>query len=78
LKLSSWTKLTDDTKEHARIRQALQHWQKDPDLAGIRDPDTVAKLPADEQQACKKLWAEVATLQKQVAEKPPEKIRPKS
>jgi len=36
------------------------------DLAGIRDPAAVAKLPADEQEACKKLWADVAALLKMV------------
>jgi tetratricopeptide (TPR) repeat protein len=67
--LAAWTKLADDAKEHARIRQMLQHWQKDPDLAGIRDPDAVAKLPADEPEACKKLWADVADLLKNVEAK---------
>jgi hypothetical protein len=33
----------------------ILHWQIDPDLAGIRDPAAVANLPADEQEACKKL-----------------------
>jgi hypothetical protein len=64
-----WTKLADDAKEQARIRKALQHWQKDAGLAGIRDPDAVAKLPTDEQDACKKLWADVAALLKKVEEK---------
>jgi hypothetical protein len=43
------TNLADDAKEHARIRQTLHHWQIDADLAGVRDPDAVAKLPAEEQ-----------------------------
>jgi serine/threonine-protein kinase len=49
--------------------QALRHWQKDADLAGIRDPDAVAKLAAGEQAACEKLWADVAALLKKVEEK---------
>jgi hypothetical protein len=44
----------------------LQHWQKDAGLAGIRDPHAVAKLPADEQEACKQLWADVAALLRKV------------
>jgi hypothetical protein len=47
----------------------LHHWQKDADLAAIRDPDGVAKLPADEQEACKKLWDDAAALLKTVEEK---------
>jgi hypothetical protein len=67
--LAVWTKLAVDPKGHARIRQTLQHWQKDPNLAGIRDPNAVAKLPADEQEACKKLWADVTALLKKIEEK---------
>jgi hypothetical protein len=44
------------------LRQRLRHWQRDPDLAGLRDPAAVAELPADEQQACKQFWAEVEAL----------------
>jgi serine/threonine-protein kinase len=68
--LAAWTKFADNPKEHARIRQTLQHWQQDTDLASIRDPNEIAKLPADEQEAWKKLWAEVAELLKMVKEKP--------
>ncbi|HMF13698.1 MAG TPA: hypothetical protein VKE94_15375 [Gemmataceae bacterium] len=62
------SKLTGDAKQHALIRQTLQHWLKDPDLAGIRDPAAVSKLPADEQESCKKLWADVAALLERVAD----------
>jgi hypothetical protein len=44
-------------------------WQKAADLAGIHDSDAVAKLPPEEQEACKKLWADVAALLKKVEEK---------
>ena len=60
--LAAWTKLADNAKEHARIRQTLQHWQQDVDLAGIRGPDAVATLAADEQGACKQQWADVAAV----------------
>jgi tetratricopeptide (TPR) repeat protein len=43
-------------------RQRLRHWQCDQYLTGLRDPAAVAKLPADERQACGQLWAEVQTL----------------
>jgi WD40 repeat protein/serine/threonine protein kinase len=67
--LAAWTKLAEDPKEHARIRQALQYWQKDAELAGVPGPEAVAKLPADEQEACMKLWADLAALRKKVEEK---------
>jgi serine/threonine-protein kinase len=43
-------------------RAALRHWQQDADLAGIRDEAALAKLPAQEREACSRLWADVAAL----------------
>jgi hypothetical protein len=57
---AAWPKLDGHANEHARIRQTLQHWQKDADLAGLCDRAAVAKLPTGEQDACEKLWADVA------------------
>jgi hypothetical protein len=37
----------------------MRRWQKDPDLAGIRDPVTLAQLPEGERKECEALWAEV-------------------
>jgi len=51
-------------EDRAAIVQALQHWQQDSDLAGIRDKEALAKLPAEEQEACTQLWADVAALLK--------------
>jgi len=48
--------------------ETLQHWQTDPDLAGIRDPQPLAKLPEPEQETCRKLWADVAALLKKAQE----------
>jgi tetratricopeptide (TPR) repeat protein/serine/threonine protein kinase len=46
------------------VKQRLRQWQIDAALAGIRDPAALAKLAAEEQTACKKLWAEVERLAK--------------
>jgi serine/threonine-protein kinase len=64
--LAAWTKLADDAKEHTGIRERLQWWPNDPDLASIRDSATVAKLPPEEKEACKKLWVNVADLLKKL------------
>jgi hypothetical protein len=48
--------------------KTLQHWQTDPDLASLRDPAPVAKLPELEQEACRKLWSDVEVLLKKVQE----------
>jgi serine/threonine-protein kinase len=35
-------------------------WQTDPDLASVRDPAALARLPAEEREAWQQLWMEVA------------------
>jgi serine/threonine-protein kinase len=51
------------------VRQRLEHWRQDGDLAGIRDMDAVQKLPVGEREACQQLWSEVAELCKKAVEK---------
>jgi serine/threonine protein kinase/Flp pilus assembly protein TadD len=41
------------------VRQRLQHWQSDQNLASLRDPAVVARLTADEQEAWRQFWADV-------------------
>jgi serine/threonine-protein kinase len=52
----------EDEGQRAQGRQALQHWQKDPDLHSIRAPQALAKLPAAERVAWQELWTAVAQL----------------
>jgi serine/threonine-protein kinase len=58
--------------DRAAVQQTLRHWQQDTDLAGIRDKETLGKLPAEEQKVCTQLWADVAALLKK-AETPAKK-----
>jgi hypothetical protein len=51
------------------VAQTLQHWQKNPDLASLRDKVAVDKLTEAERDACRKLWADVAALLKRAQEK---------
>jgi len=69
--LTAWPKVIDNGLPQARQvgAQILQHWQKVPDLAGLRDKDAVDKLPQAERDACRKLWADVAALLKRAQEK---------
>jgi tetratricopeptide (TPR) repeat protein len=62
--LTAWRTLYDSGRPQERptILQTLSHWQKDTDLAGIREPSALAKLPAGERNAFTQLWAEVAAL----------------
>src|SRR5262249_36918260 len=43
----------------------MQHWQKDPDLAVVRDDKELDKLAAEERAAWQKFWTQVAALSKQ-------------
>jgi tetratricopeptide (TPR) repeat protein/tRNA A-37 threonylcarbamoyl transferase component Bud32 len=69
--LTLWAKQVETQKAENRavVMQFLKHWQEDADLAGIRNEASVAKLPADEQEACKKLWADVEAVIKRTQEK---------
>jgi serine/threonine-protein kinase len=62
--LALWAKQAqgNDPQEWAKVRTALAHWRDDPDLAGLRDKDALAKLPEDEGGAWRKLWADVESL----------------
>jgi serine/threonine-protein kinase len=46
----------------ARVAKTLQHWLADPDFADVREPERLAQLPQAEQQAWRKLWADVAAV----------------
>ncbi|HZW33338.1 MAG TPA: tetratricopeptide repeat protein, partial [Isosphaeraceae bacterium] len=62
--LRAWSQLRDTGPRQARplIIKTLQSWKADPDLASLRDPAALAKLPREEQDACRALWTEVDTL----------------
>jgi hypothetical protein len=69
--LARWTKQAASAKPSDRgfVLKTLNHWQSDTDLAGIRDRDAVPKLPANERETCRQLWADVAQLRKKVEPK---------
>jgi Flp pilus assembly protein TadD len=55
--------------DRAALGGALKLWQQDSDLVSLRDVEAVKKLPAEEQQACNKLWADVDALLKKAGAK---------
>jgi hypothetical protein len=68
--LAYWTKQVETGPSQARqlVAQTLQHWKSDADLVGIREQASLAKLPDDEQKACRALWAEVDGVLRKVQE----------
>jgi tetratricopeptide (TPR) repeat protein len=72
--LAAWSKLLDsgDPKARAAIAPTLQHWKEDSDLAGVRDGDALATLPADERRAWEAFWKDVDALLKRFGAVDPE------
>jgi hypothetical protein len=65
--LLAWSQALDAATPQARqlIRQNLEHWKNDTDLAEIRDDAKLALLPEAERAVCKQLWNDVSVLLKQ-------------
>jgi hypothetical protein len=40
------------------VEDRLKRWRVDADLAGLREPDSLARLPVAESRACRQLWKE--------------------
>jgi eukaryotic-like serine/threonine-protein kinase len=62
--LAAWTKFVATGNAQAKpiVTKTLEHWKADTDLTALRDAASLTKLPADEQKACRGLWAEVDAL----------------
>jgi serine/threonine protein kinase/tetratricopeptide (TPR) repeat protein len=62
--LSAWKRvaMTAEPGNKELVARTLAHWKQDADLAGIRDSQELAKLPAEERVALKQLWDEVNEL----------------
>jgi hypothetical protein len=62
--LALWQKQAGSAKAEDRAagQRQLRHWQQDADLAGVRDKQALAGLPAEERAEWEKLWADVAGL----------------
>jgi eukaryotic-like serine/threonine-protein kinase len=65
--LAGWRRVAGMPFTGPRVQHMMKHWRQDPDLAGVRDPDRLAKLSADERQAWAQLWEQANEL---VAEGP--------
>src|SRR5262249_32584645 len=70
--LTGLGRLLDSGSPQARpaIVKTLRHWQKDADVASLRDEEALARLPEEERKAFARLWADVAALLKTAEEGP--------
>jgi tetratricopeptide (TPR) repeat protein len=62
--LGAHSKRADMATERPKVRETMQHWQKDVDLAGARDAVELAKLPETDSVAWQKFWSDVVTLER--------------
>jgi hypothetical protein len=64
LDVAAWAKKVDTgtVAERIQAEKTLSPWQNDPDLAGLRDSETLETLPQSERQQCRALWKDVAGL----------------
>jgi tetratricopeptide (TPR) repeat protein len=60
--LTAWDKLAGNKEARPRLEQALLAWQKDEELAGLRETEHLAKLPKAERTGLLKFWEDVAGL----------------
>jgi tetratricopeptide (TPR) repeat protein len=62
--LALWQHRIENGKpqERAAALRVLRRWQRDPDLASVRDDKAMATLLAEERDAWQRLWADVAGL----------------
>jgi tetratricopeptide (TPR) repeat protein len=69
--LAAWTMLLDkgSPQTRSRVQQKLRHWQQDADLACLRAPEALTRLPEAERKAWRQLWADVAALLERTQEK---------
>jgi serine/threonine protein kinase/Flp pilus assembly protein TadD len=52
--------------ERAAVAKVLQAWQQDADLACVREPGALAKLPVEERDDWKKIWTELDVLLRKI------------
>jgi hypothetical protein len=57
--LAVWKQLSEKPEGRPEIAKTLAHWQKDPDLAGVRDAEALGQLPEAERRDWEALWSEV-------------------
>ncbi|MFO0955923.1 MAG: serine/threonine-protein kinase [Isosphaeraceae bacterium] len=61
---AAWAGMLEAAQPRVRnaIAATLRRWQTDPDLAPVRDPESLAKLPDAERRAWSELWESVRAL----------------
>jgi Flp pilus assembly protein TadD len=68
--LSAWRAQLDQGPGQAQtVGQQMQHWLTDTNLAGVRAPEALGRLPEAERRRWQRLWQDVAALRDQAGGK---------
>ncbi len=69
--LLSWVAVADQGAgpRLGALRETLDHWRTDPDLATLREPGDLERLPASEREACGAIWADLDALLARVSDR---------
>ena len=69
--LAVWTERAEKgtAAQRGAIFGRMQYWQRDADLAGIREETALARLADSERQAWRKFWADVEALRSRLKPK---------
>ena len=58
--VAAWGKKIDSAPAaRESTEEALKLWLTDPDLAGLREPELLDKLPVAEVRACREMWHDI-------------------
>jgi tetratricopeptide (TPR) repeat protein len=60
--LKSWAARFETHPADKDVAKTLKRWQDDPDLAGVRDEKSLARLSSEEQTAWRTFWGDVQAL----------------
>jgi serine/threonine-protein kinase len=62
--LAVWRRILANGSDNDRelTRRMFTYWEVDPDLAAMREPGALEKLPAVEREQCQELWYQVSRL----------------
>jgi serine/threonine-protein kinase len=72
--LALWAELLDGSPDaRSPAQSALRRWRSEKALAGIREPEELAKLPESERAGCIRFWADVEDLLVRCLASPPGK-----
>ncbi len=69
--LAAWGKQFNEDADKTRpvVQETMTHWKQGADLASLRNPKALEKLPPDERDAWQKLWKDVDALLAKTREK---------